>query len=128
TTGVLSGPLVFAGVGLRLVGLGFKLSVAPFHLWTTDVYEGATAPVGAFLATASKTAVFAVLLRFFAEVPADDAGLLRDVLAAIALASILIGNLLALAQSNLKRLLGYSSIAHFGYILVAIVASGGLTV
>jgi NADH-quinone oxidoreductase subunit N len=128
TTGVLSGPLVFAGVAMMLAGLGFKLSVVPFHLWTPDVYEGAPAPVGAFLATASKTAVFAVLLRFLAEVPADDYGILRNVIAVIAFASILVGNLLALAQTNLKRLLGYSSIAHFGYLLVAIVASGGLTV
>lgn len=122
------GPLVFAGVSLMLVGLGFKLSLAPFHLWTPDVYQGAPAPVGAFLATASKVAVFAVLLRFFASAPAAHMGILRDVLLAIAIASILIGNLLALAQGNLKRLLGYSSIAHFGYILVAIVAGTGIAI
>lgn len=121
------GPLVFAGVALMLVGLGFKLSLAPFHLWTPDVYEGAPAAVGAFLATASKVAVFAVLLRFIAEAPAAHMGILRDVLSALAVASILIGNLLALTQSNLKRLLGYSSIAHFGYVLVAIIAGSGVT-
>lgn len=120
-------PLVFAGVALMLAGLGFKLSLAPFHLWTPDVYQGAPAPVGAFLATGSKVAVFAVLLRFIAEAPAAQMGILRDVLLAIAIASILVGNLLALTQSNLKRLLGYSSIAHFGYILVAIVAGTGIT-
>lgn len=121
------GPLVFAGVALMLVGLGFKLSLAPFHLWTPDVYQGAPAPVGAFLATASKVAVFAVLLRFLAEAPAAHMGIIRDVLLAVAIASILIGNLLALSQANLKRLLGYSSIAHFGYVLVAIVAGTGIT-
>jgi len=121
------GPLVFAGVALMLVGLGFKLSLAPFHLWTPDVYEGAPAAVGAFLATGSKVAVFAVLLRFIGEAPAAHMGILRDVLTAVAIASILIGNLLALTQSNLKRLLGYSSIAHFGYVLVAIIAGSGIT-
>lgn len=121
-------PLVFAGVVLMLVGLGFKLSLAPFHLWTPDVYQGAPAPVGAFLATASKVAVFAVLLRFFAEAPAAHMGILRDVLLVIAIASILIGNLLALTQTNLKRLLGYSSIAHFGYVLIAIVAGTGIAI
>jgi NADH-quinone oxidoreductase subunit N len=121
------GPLVFAGVALMLVGLGFKLSLAPFHLWTPDVYQGAPAPVGAFLATASKVAVFAVLLRFMAEAPAAHMGIMRDVLLGIAIASILIGNLLALSQSNLKRLLGYSSIAHFGYVLVAIVSGTDIT-
>ena len=125
--GEAHGPIVFAGIAMMLVGLGFKLSLAPFHLWTPDVYEGAPAPVGAFLATASKVAVFAVLLRFIAEAPAAQMGVLRDVLTALAVASILIGNLLALTQTNLKRLLGYSSIAHFGYVLVAIVAGTGIT-
>jgi NADH-quinone oxidoreductase subunit N len=121
-------PLVLAGVALMITGLGFKLSLAPFHLWTPDVYEGAPAPVGAFLATASKVAVFAALLRFFYVSPAAREGLLFEVLAVISVASIAIGNLLALNQNNLKRLLGYSSIAHFGYILVAIVAHGPLSV
>ncbi len=119
---VVSAPIIFAGMAMMVVGLGFKLSLAPFHLWTPDVYEGAPAPVGAFLATASKVAVFAVLLRFIVEAPAARMGLLRDVFTAIAIASIVIGNLLALTQSNLKRLLGYSSIAHFGYVLVIVIA------
>ncbi|AYC33126.1 NADH-quinone oxidoreductase subunit NuoN [Pseudomonas cavernae] len=116
------------GIGLMLVGLAFKLSLAPFHLWTPDVYEGAPAPVAAFLATASKVAVFAVLLRLFQISPAANEGLLNVVLSLIAVASILIGNLLALIQSNLKRLLGYSSIAHFGYLLIALIASKGMAV
>ena len=127
--GTSHGPLLSIGVGMMVVGLGFKLSLAPFHLWTPDVYEGAPAPVAAFLATASKVAVFAVLLRLFQIAPAAlNNGLLHDAIAVIAIASILIGNLLALTQSNIKRLLGYSSIAHFGYLLIALVASKGLAV
>jgi NADH-quinone oxidoreductase subunit N len=124
----LPGPLVQLGMGMMLVGLAFKLSLVPFHLWTPDVYEGAPAPVAAFLATASKVAVFAVLLRLFQISPAAATPALHDLLAIIAVASILFGNLLALLQTNLKRLLGYSSIAHFGYLLVALIASQGLAV
>lgn len=116
------------GVGMMLIGLAFKLSLVPFHLWTPDVYEGAPAPVAAFLATASKVAVFAMLLRLYQVSPAAAGGWLNDLLTLIAIASILFGNLLALLQNNLKRLLGYSSIAHFGYLLVALIASKGLAV
>ncbi|MCY1227313.1 NADH-quinone oxidoreductase subunit N [compost metagenome] len=116
------------GIGMMLIGLAFKLSLVPFHLWTPDVYEGAPAPVAAFLATASKVAVFAVLLRLYQLSPATAGGWLNDLLAVIAIASILFGNLLALVQNNIKRLLGYSSIAHFGYLLVALIASKGLAV
>lgn len=123
-----SSVLVQAGIGMMLIGLGFKLSLAPFHLWTPDVYEGAPAPVATFLATVSKVAVFAMLLRLYQLSPATSGGWLNDALSLIAIASILIGNLLALNQSNLKRLLGYSSIAHFGYLLVALIASEGLAV
>lgn len=118
--------LVQLGVGMMLIGLAFKLSLAPFHLWTPDVYEGAPAPVSAFLATASKVAVFAVLLRLYQLSPAFADGWLGNLLAVLAVASILVGNLLALLQSNLKRLLGYSSIAHFGYLLIALIASKGI--
>ncbi|MDH0745197.1 NADH-quinone oxidoreductase subunit NuoN [Pseudomonas sp. GD03842] len=116
------------GLGMMLIGLGFKLSLVPFHLWTPDVYEGSPAPVAAFLATASKVAVFGVLVRLFQISPAATSGVLTDVMAVIAVASILIGNLLALTQNNLKRLLGYSSIAHFGYMMIAMVASKGMAV
>lgn len=124
----LRGPLVLAGSALIVAGLGFKLSLAPFHLWTPDVYEGAPAPVGAFLATASKVAVFAVLLRFLVIAPAAHSSVLNEVLAVIAIVSVFAGNLLALTQTNLKRLLGYSSIAHFGYILIAVVAANDIAV
>lgn len=116
------------GIGMMLIGLAFKLSLVPFHLWTPDVYEGAPAPVAAFLATVSKVAVFAVLLRLYQLSPATAGGWLNDLLTVIAIASILFGNLLALVQNNIKRLLGYSSIAHFGYLLVALIASKGLAV
>ena len=122
----LSSPLAQMGTGMMLIGLAFKLSLVPFHLWTPDVYEGAPAPVAAFLATAAKIAVFAVLLRLYQLSPATAGGWLAGVLSVIAVASILLGNLLALLQNNLKRLLGYSSIAHFGYLLIALIASKGL--
>jgi len=121
-------PVLMLGTALMLAGLAFKLSIAPFHVWTPDVYEGAPAPVGAFLATASKTAVFVVLVRFFYEsgaLPPNEANVVRDILAVLAGISIVVGNLLALAQTNIKRLLAYSSIAHFGYLLVLLVAPFG---
>lgn len=112
-----------AGAALIVVGLGFKLSIVPFHLWTPDVYQGGPAPAVLLLATASKVAVFVVLLRLVLSVPAFQG--LGEVLAALALIGMLAGNLLALAQTNLKRLLGYSSIAHFGYLLVAPALAAG---
>lgn len=123
-----SNPYLLIGGAMILVGVGFKLSLVPFHLWTPDVYEGAPAPVGAFLATVSKTAVFVVLLRYFVEAKADQFTELVDALSAIALVSILVGNVLALMQTNIKRLLAYSSIAHLGYLLVALIASGEFAV
>ena len=116
------------GVGMMIVGLAFKLSLVPFHLWTPDVYEGAPAPAAMFLATVSKVAVFAVLMRFFVLAPAASNALLHTLLAVIAFLSMLLGNLLALRQNNIKRLLGYSSIAHLGYLLTAVVAGGELGV
>ncbi|ANF56740.1 NADH-quinone oxidoreductase subunit NuoN [Halotalea alkalilenta] len=109
------------GVGMMVIGLGFKLSIVPFHMWTPDVYEGAPAPVSAFLATVSKVAVFAVLVRFMIMSPTFDTKL-HTVIAVLAALSMIVGNLLALGQTNLKRLLGYSSIAHLGYLLSAVVA------
>jgi NADH-quinone oxidoreductase subunit N len=118
--------IVMLGAALLLIGLGFKLSLAPFHLWTPDVYEGAPAPVASFLATASKIAVFALLLRYVIDTHASRYAVLVDALATLAILSIVVGNVLALRQSNLKRLLAYSAIAHFGYMLVALIASGPL--
>ncbi len=121
-------PWTLVGVGLVIVGLGFKLSIVPFHLWTPDVYEGGPGPAVTFLATASKVAVFVVILRLFVAAPAFEATALNNLIVVLALVSMLAGNLLALMQSNLKRLLGYSSIAHFGYLLVALVVGQGLAI
>ncbi|WP_163649665.1 NADH-quinone oxidoreductase subunit NuoN [Modicisalibacter sp. 'Wilcox'] len=117
-----------AGAAMMLIGLGFKLSVVPFHMWTPDVYEGGPGPAATFLATASKVAVFTVLLRLVMASPAFQASALHEVLAVLAVLTMLVGNLLAVTQSNLKRLLGYSSIAHFGYLLTALVIGDGLSV
>ncbi len=121
------GFMVTIGGMMMMIGLLFKLSLAPFHLWTPDVYEGAPAPVGAFLATAAKVAVFAVLVRFVVieakEVMNFETTKITLIL--IACLSMLIGNLLALLQSNIKRMLGYSSIAHFGYLFALVLLGGG---
>jgi len=119
--GASSLPLLLTGIALTVTGIGFKLGVVPFHLWTPDVYQGAPAPVTAFVATTSKTAMVALLLRYL------PSGVLHYravfvVFSIIAIASMFVGNLLALQQTNIKRVLAYSSIAHFGYILVAFLA------
>lgn len=114
--------VMLSGMILIVSGLGFKLSLVPFHLWTPDVYEGSPAPVTAFIATVSKGAVFVLLLRLFAETESYAYGPLQGVLGFIAVLSILAGNLLALLQTNIKRILAYSSIAHMGYLLVAFIA------
>jgi len=117
-----SGPiplLAYAGVALMFVGLGFKVAAAPFHVWTPDVYEGAPAPVVGFMSTAPKAAVFAVLLRIMFEIRAPGRIGLIWVVAAL---SMTLGNIGALVQDNIKRLLAYSSIAHAGYLLVALAA------
>jgi NADH-quinone oxidoreductase subunit N len=120
--------LLLVGLAMIVVGVGFKLAVVPFHLWTPDVYEGAPAPITAFVATVSKGGVVAVLLRLFARVDLAVYPSLFAALGLIAAASMLAGNLLALLQNNVKRVLAYSSIAHLGYLLVAILAGGSLAI
>ena len=120
--GMMHEPLLLAGLGMMIVGLGFKLSLVPFHLWTPDVYQGAPAPVSTFLATASKIAIFGVVMRLFLYAPVGDSEAVRVVLGIIAFVSIIFGNLMALSQTNIKRLLGYSSISHLGYLMVALIA------
>ncbi len=115
---------VLTGLALIVVGIGFKLAVAPFHLWTPDVYQGAPAPVTAFVATVSKGSVVALLLRFFFQAGVYPYDSVVVAFGLIAVASMFVGNLLALWQDNVKRLLAYSSIAHLGYLLVALVAGG----
>ena len=124
--GAQNSPLVLAGLTFIVTGIGFKLGVVPFHLWTPDVYEGTPAPVTAFIATVSKGAIFALLLRYFYTAGAQHLRPVFVLFAIIAIASMLIGNLLALLQNNVKRILAYSSIAHMGYLLVAFEAGGSM--
>jgi NADH-quinone oxidoreductase subunit N len=116
--------LLLIGAGLLLIGLGFKVSAAPFHMWTPDVYQGAPTPVTAFMAVSVKVAGFAALLRVFVIAFPSLAANLQPVLWGIAALTMLVGNLLALIQNNIKRLLAYSSIAHVGYLLMAFVPFG----
>lgn len=118
--------LAAGGFGLIIVGIGFKLALVPFHLWTPDVYEGAPAPVTALVATVSKGGVFAIWLRFILDLDAFRFPALMTVLGILAAVSMLTGNLLALLQQNVKRILAYSSIAHMGYLLVAFLTGSNL--
>ena len=115
-------PALWVGLALILVGLGFKVAAVPFHMWAPDVYEGAPLPVTAYLSVGSKTAAFALILRFFAEglLPAIDDW--KIIVAAMAAATMTVGNLVAMAQHNIKRLLAYSSIGQVGFLLVGIAA------
>jgi len=117
--------LLAVGQAMLLIGVFFKLSLVPFHMWTPDVYQGAPAPVTGFVATVSKAAVFAVLMRYALDVGVldGDADVLRNVIVVVAVLSMIAGNLLALLQINIKRLLAYSSIAHMGYLLIAVVVA-----
>jgi NADH-quinone oxidoreductase subunit N len=118
--------MLLAGMALLIVGLGFKAAVAPFHMWTPDVYEGAPTAITAFMSVAAKAAAFAAIVRvFLIAFPnlAADWGLMLGVIAII---TMLVGNTVAIYQQNIKRMLAYSSIAHAGYILVAIVAASQL--
>jgi NADH-quinone oxidoreductase subunit N len=119
-------PLLAVGSVLIIVGIGFKLALVPFHMWTPDVYEGAPAAVTAFVATVSKGGMFGLLLRYFGQSGSHQYGAVFLVFSIVAVASMFVGNLLALLQSNVKRILAYSSIAHLGYLLVAFQALGDL--
>jgi NADH-quinone oxidoreductase subunit N len=116
------GPIVVAGLALALLGIGFKLSLAPVHLWTPDVYQGAPAPVAAFLSTGSKAATAAALLHLCAVASPEAMELLRPALLGVAGLTMAVGNIGALRQQSLKRLLAFSSIAQMGYIAMAALA------
>jgi NADH-quinone oxidoreductase subunit N len=118
-SGSASSALFIMGIGIMMVAIGFKLALVPFHLWAADVYQGAPSPVTAFIATVSKIGVFAVLLRFAEALHLQQYPVAITIFSVIAIASMIMGNLLALQQQNIKRLLAYSSIAHFGYLIVA---------
>ena len=115
--------LLLVAAAMIVAGLSFKLSVVPFHLWTPDVYSGAPAPVTGFLASVSKAAVFIVLWRLFLEADLFRFRALVEVIGLMAILSMLAGNLLALLQTNIKRMLAYSSIAHMGYLLIVYMAA-----
>jgi NADH-quinone oxidoreductase subunit N len=116
-------PMVLTGCTLILIALGFKLSLVPFHLWTPDVYEGAPAPASVYLASVAKIAVAALLIRWIFWFPVFASSTLHNILLVLAGLSMLAGNLLAMKQNSLKRLLAYSSIGHFGYLLTALAAA-----
>ena len=112
--------LLLAGVALLMIGFGFKVAAVPFHMWTPDVYQGAPTPIVGFMSTATKAAGFAALLRLAMVIFPAIAQDIAPILWGMAAATMLIGNLIALAQTNIKRLLAYSSIAHAGYLLVGL--------
>ena len=117
----ITDPLLLAGVAMSVVGLAFKASVAPFHQWTPDVYEGAPTPVTAFMAVATKAAAFAILLRFFDDALAAVQLQWGDALAVLAAITIVIGNVGAIPQRSLKRMLAWSGVAQAGYLLAGVV-------
>ncbi len=124
--GLASDPLLLAGIALTIVGFGFKASVAPFHQWTPDVYEGAPTPITAFMAVATKAAAFGIILRLFDVALIDVAIDWAPALAVLAAITIVVGNVGALGQSSLKRLLAYSSVAQAGYMLAGVVVASRL--
>ena len=128
TTGQINEVVTLGLVLLIIVGLGFKVALVPFHFWAPDVYHGSPTPVAGFLSTASKAAGFAVLMRFFLVAFPDIAVSWASILAVLATITMTLGNLLALAQKNIKRMLAYSSIAHAGYAMIGVVAISPLGV
>jgi NADH-quinone oxidoreductase subunit N len=116
--------LWLGGLVLVLIGIALKLGLAPFHMWVPDVYQGAPTPITTYIATVSKAALVALLLRFATEVGVLELPAVAHLFSLLAVVSMITGNILALLQENVKRLLAYSSIAHFGYVLVALLAGG----
>jgi NADH-quinone oxidoreductase subunit N len=116
-------PLLYVGIALMVVGFAFKVSIVPFHMWTPDVYEGAPTPITAFMSVATKAAMFAAFVRVFNLALSSVASHWFGIVWALAIATMIVGNIVALTQTNMKRLLAYSGIAHAGYILVALAAN-----
>ncbi len=121
-----SNPLLLMGLVLLIIGLGFKVASAPFHMWAPDVYQGAPTPVTAFMAVGPKAAAFAAFFRVFAEAFPEMSPSWETLLSIIAVLSMFVGNLGAIMQTNIKRMLAFSSISHAGYILIAIIAKSSL--
>lgn len=119
-------PTLLVGLTLIIAGLGFKVAAVPFHMWAPDIYEGAPTPVTAYLSVASKAAAFALVLRFFAVALAPAVDQWAFLLVVLAAVTMTVGNLVAIAQRNIKRLIAYSSIAHVGYLLMGVAALSAL--
>jgi NADH-quinone oxidoreductase subunit N len=117
---------VIIGMVLLVIGFGFKIASVPFHMWTPDVYQGAPSPITAFMSAGPKAAAFAAFIRIFVEALPSVRGEWVDLIWIMAVLTMTVGNVLALVQDNVKRMLAYSSIAHAGYVLVAFVAAGKL--
>lgn len=121
--GLIGNPMFSVGIALLTIGMGFKVAAVPFHMWAPDVYDGAPTPVTGFMATAVKAAAFAVIARVWYESFQHSVYAWAPVLGWLAVATMIVGNLIALSQQNLKRMLAYSSIAHTGYLFVAVLAN-----
>ncbi|MGK0180623.1 MAG: NADH-quinone oxidoreductase subunit N [Nitrospinales bacterium] len=122
-----SNPLLLMGIVLLVIGFGFKVAAAPFHMWAPDVYQGAPTPVTAFMAVGPKAAAFAAFFRIFSEAVPDLAPSWEILLCTIAVLSMVVGNLGAIMQTNIKRMLAFSSISHAGYLLIAVIAKSSLS-
>ena len=121
-----SNPLLLMGLVLLVIGFGFKVASAPFHMWAPDVYQGAPTPVTAFMAVGPKAAAFAAFFRVFAEAFPEMSSSWEILLSIIAVLSMIVGNLGAIMQTNIKRMLAFSSVSHAGYILMAVIAKSSL--
>jgi len=118
----LSNPLLTTGLMLMIIGFGFKIALVPFHMWAPDVYQGSPTPIAAFMAVGSKAAGFAALVRVLMVALKSQVADWSALLWILAVVTMTVGNIIALSQSNIKRMLAYSSIAHAGYILIGLVA------
>lgn len=123
---LLSNPLMLMGLVLLIIGFGFKVAAVPFHMWAPDVYQGAPSPVTAFMAVGPKAAAFVAFFRVFSETMSGLSGSWENLLIIVAVLTMFIGNLGAIVQTNIKRLLAYSSISHVGYLLIAVIAKNSL--
>jgi NADH-quinone oxidoreductase subunit N len=121
--GLATSPILLIGIAMLLVGFGFKVATVPFHMWAPDVYDGSPNAITAFMAASVKAAAFAAFLRVWLEAFAGEYGVWHKAVVGLAIATMVIGNAIGLQQRNLKRMLAYSSIAHAGFILVAIAAA-----
>ena len=126
TDQIVSQPIMLTGVALLIIGFGFKIASVPFHMWAPDVYQGAPTPVTAFMAVGPKAAAFAAVFRVFAVAMPDLSSSWELLLSILAVLSMFIGNLGAILQTNIKRLLAYSSVSHVGYILIAVIAKNSI--